>query len=174
MAHERRRRIVELLGQSDRPLRGADLAARLGVSRQVIVQDVAVLRAAGSGIIATPLGYILPRQASPPPARAVLACQHGRSETADELNALVDLGVRVRDVVVEHPLYGELRGLLMLESREDVREFVERLESGQAELLSALTRGIHLHTIEASRPELLEKARAELQRRGILLAEDRR
>ncbi len=169
MAEERRRQLLDLLRQGGRPLRGAVLASRLGVSRQVIVQDVAVLRAAGEQIIATPLGYVLPPASGRPAHRAVLACQHGRAEVADELNALVDLGVRVLDVAVEHPIYGEIRGSLMLESRADVAEFVERLEAGQAELLSALTHGVHLHTVEANRPESLEKARAELGRRGYLL-----
>lgn len=171
MAEERRRQILSLLRQSERPLRGAELAARLGVSRQVIVQDIAVLRAAGEEVFATPLGYVLPRHGGKPRNRAVFACRHGRAEVQDELNALVDLGVRVIDVVVEHPVYGELRGVLMLESREDVREFMHRLEDGQAELLSALTKGVHLHTVEASRPEALEKARAELERLGHLLTD---
>ena len=166
---ERRQHLLALLRQTDGPLRGSELAARLAVSRQVIVQDVAVLRAGGAGIIATPMGYVLPRPTSGQRHAAVVACRHGRAEVEDELNALVDLGVEVVDVVVEHPVYGEIRALLMLTSREDVRQFMRRLDEGQAQLLSALTGGVHLHTIVAPRPEALEKARRALGERGYLL-----
>jgi metal-dependent hydrolase (beta-lactamase superfamily II) len=89
--------------------------------------------------------------------------------TEEELQILVDYGVRVLDVIVEHPLYGELRGSLMLESRADVQDFLTQVRSSKATLLSALTGGVHLHTVEASRPEAIARAKAELRKRGILL-----
>ncbi len=167
------RRALELewLHGSSQPLSAASLAQRLGVSRQVIVQDVAILRAAGHDILATARGYLLPVRPAPGTVREVLALQHRPEETTEELNILVDYGLKVVDVVVEHPLYGEIRGLLMLESREDVRRFVEEVEQHRASLLSTLTGGLHLHTVEAPRAELIAKARVELASRGFLAGE---
>ena len=169
MSGERRARIIALLQESERPVTGADLATRLGVSRQVIVQDIALLRAQGAGVVATPLGYMLAKRLAPTALRAVLACRHTYETTEDELLTMVDLGLTVVDVVVEHPIYGEIRGLLALESRADVRRFLDRLRESQASLLSALTKGVHLHTVEARRPEALAQARAELSAKGYLL-----
>ncbi len=168
---ERRQRIVALLRSARSPVRGTDLAAQLGVSRQVIVQDVALLRASGEPIVATPRGYALVEASPAPRHRAVLAVRHHRAQTEDELNLLVDLGLRVVDVLVEHPIYGEIRGSLMLDSREDVRQFMEQLHRSGAALLSELTGGVHLHTVEAPRLELLARAQEELRRRGYLLEE---
>lgn len=168
--HERRQAILELLAAHGGAITGAELAKRFQVSRQSIVQDMAILRASGFQILSTPQGYLLPRLKRAA-HQAVLASRHTFEETEEELNILVDLGVKVLDVIVEHPLYGELRGLLMLESRADVRDFMERLRESGAKLLSSLTGGVHLHTVEASRPELIEKAKEELRSRGFLLEE---
>jgi transcriptional regulator of NAD metabolism len=150
------------------PLHGSDLARRFRVSRQCLVQDVAILRAAGQQILSTPQGYRLPEAASAA-HRAILACRHTPEQTEEELNILVDQGVRVLDVVVEHALYGELRGSLMIESRADVQDFLRRWRETKASLLSSLTRGVHLHTVEASSPVRIARAKAQLQQRGILL-----
>jgi transcriptional regulator of NAD metabolism len=150
------------------PVSGSELARRFRVSRQCLVQDVAILRAGGAQILATPRGYRLPEPA-PRARRAILASRHEPERTEEELQILADYGVKVLDVIVEHPLYGELRGALMLESRADVRDFMERVSAEGATLLSSLTHGVHLHTVEASRPEMIERAKAELRRRGFLL-----
>jgi transcriptional regulator of NAD metabolism len=167
MSARRRQALLSRLRRATHPVSGATLARQLGVSRQVVVQDVAVLRAGGHGILATPHGYALEREAAR--AEAVLAVRHGRAQTADELNTLVDLGLEVVDVIVEHPVYGEMRGLLHIASREDVARFVARLRRSRARLLSAVTGGVHLHTIRGPRRELIAKARAALRRRGYLI-----
>src|SRR5687768_857554 len=168
MSEARRSRILEIVRGAREPVTGTDLASQLGVSRQIVVQDMAILRAAGEAIVATPRGYLpTPGPKESARFREVLAVQHGREQIEAELNALVDLGVRVVDVVVEHPVYGELRGLLMIESRADVKDFLRRLEG--AEPLSALTRGVHLHTVESSRPGAIEEAKGVLSSLGILL-----
>jgi uncharacterized protein len=77
--------------------------------------------------------------------------------------------VKILDVIVEHPIYGELRGSLMIESRADVQDFLRRVRSTHASLLSSLTAGVHLHTVEASRPEMISRARAQLRQKGFLL-----
>ena len=150
------------------PVQGGDLARRFRVSRQCVVQDIAILRASGAEILATPSGYRLPQQSSRP-FQAILAFRHTPEQTKEELQILVDHGVRVIDVVVEHPLYGELRGSLMIESRADVEDFLRRWRGQKATLLSSLTRGVHLHTVEANRPEMISRAKAQLQSRGFLL-----
>ncbi|HXX46002.1 MAG TPA: transcription repressor NadR [Candidatus Acidoferrales bacterium] len=164
----RRRQIVSWLRSHGMPIRGGDLAKHFRVSRQCLVQDMAILRAGGEEIMATPRGYQLPTT-NKQVHRAVIACKHGPERTEEELQTLVDHGVKILDVIVEHPIYGELRRALMLESRADVHEFLDHVRSSKATLLSALTGGVHLHTLEASRPDAISRARADLRKRGILL-----
>jgi uncharacterized protein len=166
---ERRRRLTEWMRAQAGPVHGDDLARRFRVSRQCLVQDVAILRAAGVEILSTPQGYRLPPQGKSSAHRATLACRHTPEQTEEELNILVDHGVRVLDVVVEHALYGELRGSLTIESRADVQDFLRRWRQTKANLLSSLTRGVHLHTVEARRPKNIAQAKARLQEAGILL-----
>jgi uncharacterized protein len=150
------------------PIRGGELAKHFRVSRQSLVQDVAILRAGGEDIVATPRGYLLPDRAGRG-HRAILACRHAPERTEEELQILVDHGVKILDVIVEHPLYGELRGSLMIESRADLQDFLAHVSASHALLLSSLTGGVHLHTIEASRPEMISRAKARLRARGFLL-----
>ena len=167
-AERRREGILAWIRSHGEPIRGGELAKRFRVSRQCLVQDVAILRAGGEQIEATPRGYRLPAIAKPG-HRAILACEHPPERTQEELNILVDHGVKVLDVIVEHPIYGELRGSLMLESRADVQDFLAQVSSSHAMLLSALTGGVHLHTVEAAKPESISRAKAVLRERGILL-----
>ena len=167
-AAERRKRIIAWMRAHGAPVRGGELAEHLRVSRQCLVQDVAILRAGGEEILATPQGYRLPKD-SMRSHQALLACKHPPERTEQELQILVDNGVKVLDVIVEHPLYGELRGALMIESRADVQDFLDRIRSSHASLLSSLTRGVHLHTVEASRPEMIARAKTALRRHGFLL-----
>jgi hypothetical protein len=168
---ERRRRIVALLGEAPRPLTGTELAQRLNVTRQVVVQDIAVLRASGAAILATPQGYLLASRLRSAAHRIVVACRHTREQVEDELLAMVDCRVTVVDVIVEHPLYGELRAPLWLRTPADVADFVRQLNQAGASLLSSLTGGVHLHTLEAGEPAALAAARAALAARGYLLDE---
>jgi transcriptional regulator of NAD metabolism len=166
---ERRSRMLACMNAGDGPVLGTELAKRFRVSRQCVVQDIAILRAAGEDILATPQGYRAPEAREPMRHRAVLACRHAPEQTEEELHILVDHGVRVLDVIVDHELYGELTGTLMLESRADVQEFLHRWRSTGAILLSSLTRQIHLHTVEANRPEMIAQARSQLHARGFLV-----
>lgn len=134
-----------------------------------MVQDIAILRAGGNDILSTPQGYRLAVKHAAHTQRAVIACQHTPERTEEELQILVDNGVRILDVIVEHALYGEMRGSLMIESRADLQDFMRQWRSTKANLLSSLTRGVHLHTVEASKPGMIARAKAELQSRGILL-----
>jgi uncharacterized protein len=167
-AGARRRRIVAWLRARGGPIPGGEVAKHFRVSRQCLVQDVAILRASGEQILATPSGYRLPENSSRA-HRAILACKHAPERTEEELQILLDNGVKILDVIVEHPLYGELRGSLMLESRADLQDFLAHVRASHAALLSSLTDGVHLHTVEASRPEMISRAKAQLRSRGFLL-----
>jgi uncharacterized protein len=165
---DRRSRILAWIQRHRAPVRGSELAQHFEVSRQCIVQDIAILRAGGSEILATPRGYCLPN-ASKLAHREILACNHPPERTEEELQILVDHGVKVLDVIVEHPLYGELRGSLVIESRADVQDFLEQVHVKRALLLSSLTGGVHLHTVEAHRAEMVARAKSKLRERGFLL-----
>ena len=149
-------------------MQGGDIATHFHVSRQCVVQDVAILRASGTEILATPQGYRLPENGLHT-VRAILACRHDPGRTEEELQILVDHGVHILDVIVEHPLYGELRGPLMIRSRVDLLDFLLNVKKTKAMLLLSLTGGVHLHTVEAAREDLIERAKAQLRAQGILL-----
>lgn len=166
-AEGRRHQLLELIAAQG-PVTGAELARRLGVSRQVIVQDVAILRARGHDILATASGYTTPEYARVKGCVRTFICCHGREDLEKELMLMVRHGGRVLDVVVEHPIYGELRGLLMLSTPDEVRRFTARLLASGAEPLAALTRGVHVHTVEAATEEDLETIEAVLKREGLL------
>lgn len=171
-AAERREQILLLLQARAKPVTGAEIAGYFGVSRQVIVQDIAVLRAAGNEIIATPQGYMLPKTEKSEHVRRVLACCHNRKQIMNELGIVVDLGGKALDVIVEHPLYGEIRGNLMIASRRDLNLFVARLADKQAQPLSILTDGVHLHTIEAPNLEVMKEIISTLREAGFLISQE--
>jgi transcriptional regulator of NAD metabolism len=168
-AKERRTTLVERLRSAGRPITGGALARELGVSRQVIVGDIAILRAAGLNIYATPQGYILPEPAKRHNVSATLPCKHGLDDLEQELTIIVDNGGKVLDVIVEHALYGELKGNLMLASRRDVADFVRKLRGSGAEPLCSITGGVHLHTVEAPSHDVLAQIKEELLKYGFLL-----
>lgn len=165
---ERRNKIKEILKNTKGPIKGTSLASMMDVTRQVIVQDIAILRAEGLKVLSTPQGYVLD-VLEKSKLKRVIASKHYYDRTEEELNIIVDNGGKVLDVIVEHPYYGELKGLLMLSSRYDVEKFMECLKDGKASLLSSLTEGIHLHTIEADSKETLDRIEKELKAKGFLI-----
>ena len=148
-ASARREAILQKLGQSSGPVSASTLAGQLGVSRQIVVGDVALLRAAGAQIDATPRGYRLRAAASG--YTGLAACCHSTTEgMRRELYAVVDQGGVVVDVIVENALYGEIRANLNVASRYDADAFVRQAEGSPASLLSRMTGGVHLHTIRCA------------------------
>lgn len=164
-AEERRAAILDTLMQSTRPVSASSLAERFGVSRQLIVGDVALLRAGGTAIDATARGYLIQRE------RAGLlrqvACRHQGAEMEKELLLIVDNGCVVLDVIVEHPVYGQLTGVLGLSSRYDVEQFIHRSETARP--LSLLTEGVHLHTLSCPDEAAFLRVKAALAAAGVLL-----
>ena len=168
-AAARRAAILSRLEQTDHPVSAAALAREFAVSRQIIVGDVALLRAGGADIAATPRGYVLPRDSAA--LLRTVACVHDREGMARELEIMVDQGCQVVDVVVEHPLYGQLTGQLHLSSRYDVQEFIRSVLESRAKPLSDLTGGIHLHNLLCPSQEAYQRVRSALDAAGFLLKE---
>lgn len=155
-----------LLESGDTPISATVLASMFSVSRQVIVGDIALLRAAGEEIEATPRGYVTRRKSSG--VVTALACVHNAADTEAELNIMVDNGCRVIDVIVEHQVYGQLTGQLDLSSRYDVSRFIKSTEEDGVQLLSTLTGGVHLHTLQCPDEETVERVKAALEQAGFL------
>lgn len=165
---QRREEILKLLEREIKPISGTYLSKHFKVSRQVIVQDVALLRASGYDILATARGYILNQDASNMLQR-VIWVKHTHDESEDELNTIIDNGGRLRNVIIMHPIYGEVVADLMIKTRREVKQFVEKLQETKASTLLSLTDGTHMHTIEASSKEELDVIEEELNIKGYLV-----
>lgn len=164
---ERRAAILARLQTAETPVSAGALARQFAVSRQVIVNDVAMLRAGGADVCATPRGYqMLPRALGL--VRRV-ACRHGADAMEAELLAIVRTGCTVADVIVEHPLYGQLTGVLQLASETDVQHFLVRCRTCAALPLSLLTDGVHLHTLLCPGEDAYLQAKQALAALGVLL-----
>lgn len=165
----RRNKIVAALKKNKTPVSASVLAKKLHVSRQIIVGDIALIRATGIDITATPKGYILTVEESIDERYIKkIACAHKAEETKKELYAIVDNGGELLDVIVEHPIYGELKGQLNISSRYDADLFLEKISKSQAYLLSALTQGIHLHTIACKDESVFERISEQLSAERLL------
>ncbi|MFR7591555.1 MAG: transcription repressor NadR [Longibaculum sp.] len=167
---DRKEIIIEEIKKSDKPVSASKLAKICGVSRQIIVGDVALLRASGQNIIATPRGYVLDDQVNE--QTYTIAVKHYQDTLADELYTIVDLGGQVLDVIVEHPIYGQLTGKLHISSRYDVEQFMKKIDSGIAKPLSQLTDGLHLHTIQCSNDEVYQRIIKALDKKGYLFTKE--
>lgn len=167
-AAQRRTAIYKQLTAAQTPISATALAQQFSVTRQVVVGDIALLRAEGHSITATPRGYMIPAETG---LRRTIACHHSGEDTQKELFAMVDCGCTVVDVIVEHPLYGQLTGPLQLSSRYDVQQFLKRCASADAQPLSNLTEGIHLHTLSCPDSEAFRRVQQNLRELGILLSD---
>ena len=170
-AEQRRSEILISLKKAETAISATMLAKQFSVSRQIIVGDVAILRAGGADISATPRGYILLSALEKSGVTHKIACLHNGSRMEEELNICVDHGCRVVDVIVEHPVYGELCGMLELSSRYEVKQFVNRVAEESAHALSELTDGIHLDTLECPDNEAFLRVKQTLLEAGLLYQE---
>ena len=167
-ADERRSNIIEMLMKEKRAIKGTTLAESFNVTRQIIVKDIAILRAKGNNIIATPDGYMINEDNSNR-VKSVIAVNHNDEEVIKELEIVVKYGGIIEDVIVEHPLYGEIRGILMIKNLNDLNKFKNSLNQIDAKPLSMLTNGVHLHTISADSVENIELIKEELKESGFIL-----
>lgn len=166
---ERREKLIAILkDRKEEPISGTELAKQLGVSRQVIVQDIALLRAVNKNILSTTKGYLLYYQE----ARKVNRCfmvKHSTDQIEEELCIIVDHGGKVLDVIVMHDIYGEIRTDLIMSSRKDVYDFVKKVNDKKTVPLKELTDGTHLHTVEADSEDILDDIEQELREKGYLV-----
>ena len=168
-AAKRRDKIFETIKRDNAPVSASALAKELGVSRQVIVGDVALLRAQGHDIIATARGYMIPNFRDSNQYMGKIACQHNAESTKAELYTIVDLNAAVVNVIVEHELYGEITGQLNIKTRDDADMFANQLKQSEVRLLSELTAGVHLHTISCRNKAHFEQVYTALHNAGFLV-----
>lgn len=164
---ERREFIIQHIKNSKHPVPGKTLAELCQVSRQVIVQDMALIRTAGYDIISTNRGYII--QHAPSAASRVFKVQHTDEQMEDELNAIVDLGGNVVNVMVNHKAYGHMEATLGINSRKKVQDFVATIKSGKSSPLKNITSNYHYHTIEAENEETLDLIEQMMKQKGFLV-----
>ena len=167
-AEKRRREIVAALMGASTPLSGAQLSEQTGVSRQVIVQDIAVLKAEGYDILATHKGYIIK---SAPTVERVFKVHHDSSRTEDELCGIVDLGGIVVDVYVWHKVYGKIGAGLNIFSKKGVQQFMEGIKSGRSTELMHITGGYHYHTVRADSEAVLDSIQQYLTQNNYIVPE---
>ena len=162
---ERRYEILNLIKSMKEPISGTELAKKFDVSRQVIVQDIALLRAENYDIFSTTRGYIY--KATKFFSKVFPVC-HSDNQIEDELNTIVDLGGTVDDVFVQHEIYGNLKAELGINSRRKVQELIKAIENGESTPLKNLTYGKHFHTVYSDSEEVLELIEKELKAKGYL------
>lgn len=163
---DRREDIIKKLQSTTVPLSATALANAYGVSRQVIVQDIALLRAAGYEVLSTHRGYIFH---VPQTASRILKVKHTDDQLEEELGAVVDLGGCVENVMVHHKAYGKLEADLHINSRRRVAEFVETIRSGKSSPLKNITSDYHYHCITADSEKTLDLIERDLKKRGFLI-----
>ncbi|AOU01829.1 transcription repressor NadR [Bacillus velezensis] len=168
---KRRDMLLHWLKEAGSPLTGGELAKKANVSRQVIVQDISLLKAKSEPIIATSQGYlyISMNAGSKKNAERIVACLHGPERTEEELELIVDEGVTIKDVIIEHPVYGDLTAAIRVSTRKEVKQFMDHINSTNAAYLSQLTGGVHLHTLSAPTKERIDQACQALDDAGILI-----
>lgn len=166
---DRREDIVAQIQKSAVPLSGTKLAAIYKVSRQVIVQDIALIRAAGYDIISTNRGYILNTAGS---VSRVFKVQHTDEQLEEELCAIVDLGGMIKNVMINHRVYGRIEAELNINSRRKVAEFIADIHSGKSRPLKNITSNYHYHTVIADKEETLDLIEELLREKGFLIKTD--
>lgn len=162
---DRRKAIVNLLLSSDEAISGGKLSEEFGVSRQIIVQDITVLKGTGYDILSTHNGYII--QKSPLKER-VFKVYHTTEETEDELTTIVNLGGTVVDVFVWHKVYGKMTAKLNIFSYLQIKQFIEGVRSGKSSELMNITGGYHYHTVRADSEDVLNRIQNALEERGYI------
>lgn len=165
--NERRELIVELLG--DKPVSASAIAGKFEVSRQIIVSDIALLRAAGCPIKSTPRGYVVEAGDKRRGIHKVIMCRHLNDGIEDEIYTIIDNGATIIDVIVEHSVYGQIQIDLNLASRYDCDEFLKKLEESSAAPLAELTMGVHFHTILCPDEECYKRVIEALRKKKILV-----
>jgi transcriptional regulator of NAD metabolism len=164
-ANERRQAIANLLLIEKSAITGAELSSRFGVSRQIIVQDIAALKNQGYDILPTHYGYVMNGS---PLVERVLKVRHSTDETERELMVMINAGATVVDVFVLHNVYGKISAPLNLYQEKHVKEFIQGVRSGKSTELMNITGGTHYHTIRAENEAILDATEAAVKAAGYL------
>lgn len=162
---DRRKKIISMMRESSEPISGGKLGRETGVSRQVVVQDIALLRTEGYPIMATARGYVLDE---PKKTERLFKMFHADERTEEELQTVVDLGGCVVDVMVNHRVYGKMSAPLNIRNRRDVQVFMNQLKTGKSAPLKNITSGYHFHRISADSEEILDEIEAVLKEKQLL------
>lgn len=165
-AEDRRSEILSLLGNTESPVPANVLKERFDVSRQVIVQDIAILRANGYDITSTNRGYVLNVKAQ---ATRIFKCRHSFDELVEEGEMIISSGGKVEDIFVNHRIYGRISARLALYNRIHVEELYRSLVSGASKPLMSVTDGYHYHTVTAESESVLDEIENKLRGRGFLI-----
>lgn len=166
-AEERRKKLIALLTDHT-PIPGGVLSEKLSVSRQIIVQDIAILKASGHKIISTHRGYLLEEA---PQAERVFKVRHTSEQTKDELSLIVSLGGTVIDVFVWHKVYGKIEATLNIFSDRGIEQFLNGIKSGKSSELMHITDGYHYHTVRADSRETLDAIERLLTEKNYIVPE---
>ncbi|MCD8785508.1 transcription repressor NadR [Staphylococcus gallinarum] len=158
----RRSQILQLLKSSKQPISGKHLSDKFNVSRQIIVKDISILKSHNHTIHSTSRGYVIEYETQGKHFKRIIKCQHTQEQMEEELTIILDNGAMVDDVSIEHPLYGTIKKDLMIESHEDLHQFIQQMEKYQGKMLANLTDGLHLHTISAHTEKILDNAVRDL------------
>lgn len=165
----RRKEIIAYLSTKQEPVNGTELAHRFDVSRQVIVQDIALLRAENREILSTNKGYVLYQPINKRgDCTAVIMTQHSAEQTIEEMQTIVEYGGRMLDVFIDHDLYGQIRADLVINDLVDAQEFCRKMKSSTSKPLKELTGDCHYHTIAAPSEKVLQLIKEELKEKGFL------
>lgn len=162
---ERRDNILKLLASADGPVSAGSLAEAFGVSRQIIVSDIARLREKGISISSLSRGYVLEQK---PRAEKVFKVIHSDEDSEKELNLIVELGGEVKDVFIYHKFYGVVSAKLDIKTKNDVSLYLKNIASGKSGLLKNVTSGYHYHTVTADSEETLGEIEEMLWEKGFL------
>ena len=166
----RRKEIIAYLSTKQEPVNGTELARRFDVSRQVIVQDIALLRAENREILSTNKGYVLYQPIDKRGGcTAVIMTQHTAEQTIEEMRTIVEYGGHMLDVFIDHDLYGQIRADLVINDLEDAEELCRKMENSKSRPLKELTGDCHYHTISAPSEKVIRLIREELKEKGILI-----
>lgn len=165
--NKRREQLMKILQENGEPISGGELSRLLGVSRQVIVQDIALLRASDINIISTTKGYLI-YQVDSPTVKRIFKVKHTTEQIEDELCTIVDNGGKILDVLVTHEIYGAITTALIIRNRQDVYDFVKKVKEKKIVPLKELTDGVHQHTVEAESEETLNRINNALKEKGYL------
>lgn len=166
----RRAQILQILKEHGSPLSGTALAKILGVSRQIIVQDIALIRAENHNILSTNKGYIYRKvESDNTQPKRVFYVRHTTDQVLDEFLSVLEFGGTILDVAVEHEIYGQIRADLLIETPHDAQDFVSRLANCKDNPLKVLTDDCHYHTVTAPSERLLDLIQQELAQKGFLI-----